>query len=289
MKRILLIASCLVFLTRIVGAQNGEALKIDALTAESKEHFAEAAKLFEEAYQAFRAQTLADTLCVFHAGLNYVRIGQFAKAIPFLDECIGLNINPGSSTRLLADSYVGLKQPGKAEELLLEGKATMPEDSTEFDEKLAYLYFNNGRYDKATDCFQQVTQAHPENKNYLYLLGLSLHRIQKYDQAIAVFELMQTEFPEDRRATKLLGVTLFERADELYRAQVDSLVRHDQTSVGVHPEFEELNEHYAQARAMLEKSLAEYPYDQLLISSLYKLYQRQGDAQRAEHMEKRIK
>lgn len=296
MKRTVLFLLVLMAISFAGRAQNADVLKSDAISAESQEQYADAARLFEEAHAAYKAQNQLDTACVYRAGMNYAKLDQFDKAKPLLEEALALNYNYGRTARLLADTYYGLKETAKAEETLLKGKEVVPEDSTDFDTKLAYLYFNTAQYDKAAASFKTVTDAIPGKKNYLYLYGFSLERIQKYDEAIAVFKGMQEQFPGDKRSKKMLGVTIFEKTDAANEAEVNRYEAAKKANkanlesyVGTRERLEVINKGYEEARVILEESLAEYPQDQLLITSLYKLYKKQFKEDKAEQMKKRIK
>jgi len=296
MKRIsftLLIVCAFVFFG---AAQNADVLKSDAISAESQEQYADAARLFEEAHAAYKAANVVDTACVYRAGMNYVKIDQFDKAIPLLEETLAMNYNPGRTSRLLADAYVGLKQNDKAEEILLKGKEASPEESLDFDKKLAYLYFNTGKYEQSAETFKAVNEGDPGKKNYMYLYGFSLERIQKYDEAIGVFQSMQEQFPGDKRSKKMLGVTMFEKTDAQNEAEVaryEAAKKANQAKledyIGTKKRLDDINAGYEDARVILEESLAEYPNDQLVITSLYKLYKKQFKEDKAEQMKKRIK
>jgi tetratricopeptide (TPR) repeat protein len=296
MKKTILSTCCLLFFAFCGMGQNADVLKSDAISAESQEQYADAARLFEEAHAAYKAQNVLDTACVYRAGMNYAKLDQFDKALPLLEEALALNYNYGRTARLLADTYLGLKDPEKAEEILLKGKETAPEESIEFDKKLAYLYFNTGQYDKAVESFKLVNDALPGKKNYMYLYGFSLERTQKYDDAIAVFQSMQEQFPGDKRSKKMLGITLFEKTDAAnetevnrYEAAKKANKANLESYIGTRERLEQINKGYEDARVILEESLEDYPQDQLVITSLYKLYKKQFKEDKAEQMKKRMK
>ncbi|PTN07360.1 tetratricopeptide repeat protein [Mangrovibacterium marinum] len=295
MKKTILSILSLLLLVVCAKAQNADVLKSDAISAESQEQYADAARLFEEAHAAYQAQDMLDTACVYRAGMNYAKLDQYDKAKPLLEEALALNYNYGRTARLLADTYYGLKDPVKAEKILLAGKEKLPEEAIEFDKKLAYLYFNTAQYAKAVESFKTVNEAVPGKKNYQYLYGFSLERTQKYDEAIAVFQAMQEQFPGDKRSKKMLGVTMFEKTDAANEAEV---ARYEaakkankanlESYVGTRERLEQINKGYESARVILEESLQEYPKDQLLIGSLYKLYKKQFKEDKAEQMKKRM-
>lgn len=271
-------------------AQNADVLKSDAISAESQEQYAQAAELFESAHKAYEAANVADTTCLYRAGMNYVKVKQFDKAVPLLEKVIAMDFNTGRSSRLLADAYVGTGKAAKAEATLLKGKEAVPYEAVDFDKKLAYLYFNTGQYAKAADAFATVNEAIPGNKNYLYLYGFSLERIKKYDEAIAVFQQAQELFPGEKRTKKMLGVTMFEKTDEANTKIVEDYEKNKNAKIGdyvtVKKQLEKVNTGYEQARVILEESLVDYPTDQMVANSLYKIYLKQNKSAKAEEMKK---
>ncbi len=275
-----------------VSAQVADVLKSDAISAESQEQYAQAAEFFEKAHAAYEEAGTPDTTCLYRAGMNYVKIKQYDKALPLLEKVIGMDYNPGRSARLLADAYVGTGKAAEAEAALLKGKEAVPSESVEFDKKLAYLYFNTGQYEKAAASFATVNEAIPGNKNYMYLYGFSLERIQKYDEAIEVFRNAQELFPGEKRTKKLLGVTLFEKTDEENAKVVANYEANKGANIGdyvaVKKRLEQVNAGYEEARVILEESLVNYPNDQMIVTSLYKIYLKQEKNAKAEEMKKLI-
>ena len=105
MKKSILSTLCLLLGVFYAMGQNADVLKSDAISAESQEQYADAARLFEEAHAAYKAQNELDTACVYRAGMNYAKLDQFDKAKPLLEEALALNYNYGRTARLLADTY----------------------------------------------------------------------------------------------------------------------------------------------------------------------------------------
>lgn len=264
--------------------QNADWLRNDALSAESQEQYADAARLFEQAYQWCASQNLTDTVCLCRAGMNYLKAEQFEKAVPLLEATLSLHYRAGTTARALADAYVGSSMPERAEQLLLAWKDSLPADSIAFDKKLAYLYFNAKQFDKAAAAFGVVTTAQPSNKNDWFLYGFSLEQAQKRDRAIAAFRSLREQFPGDRRAGKWLGITIFERADA---GTSGEMAPGDTVVPLLGPD--EIEAGYEQARVLLEEALVEFPHDQQIIAALYGIYTKQLNANRAAQMKKRMK
>lgn len=272
--------------------QTSEVFKSDGISAETQEQYEVAAKAFEAAANAFKEQNIIDTISIYRAGYNYARIDQYEKAIPFLQECIDLKYNEGRASRLLSDTYFGLKNIEKAETVLLTGKINCPEDQFEFDKKLAYLYLNSKQYEKAVISFEKVHRTAPENKNYAYLYGLSMERVKKYEQAIDIFTRLQQQFPNDSKSKKMLGITLFEQADE----QNERIVKNYETKqdarikdyIVTKRKLEEIDQKYDKARLILEESLADFPENKQVINTLYLIYRKQSKEKLAAEMKSRL-
>ncbi len=292
MKKTLLTTAAVVVMGLASFAQNADVLKSDAISAESQEQYADAARFFEEAHLAYQAANTLDTVCVYRAGSNYLKINQYDKAAIYLEQALALNYNPGRTSRMLADAYLGSKQNDKAEATLVAGKEATPEEAIEFDKKLAYLYFNSGQYQKSASTFGALNEAIPGNSNYMYLYAFSLERTKKYGEALEVLKSMQESYPDDKRAKKLYAVTYFEKTD----AENDAVVKGYEANkgakledyVGTKRRLEEITAHYEKSRVMLEESLADYPTDQMVIASLYKVYKKQGKETQAEAMRKKL-
>ncbi len=274
-------------------AQPAEVLKSDASSAEGQEEYALAAKNYEAAAKAFKNQNIIDSLCIYRAGYNYLKTEQYNKAIPFLQESIGLNYNLSRSYQLLSDAYLGINNAQKAGEVLLEGRKKVPGDETDFDKKLAYLYFNTGEYKKAAYQFARLDSLFPGNKSYMYLHGFALERIQKYDQAIEVLEKEQELFPDDKKARKILGLAWFERTDILNDKEVKRYESMKNAKledyIGTTKRLDQINTGYEKARGILEESLHDFPGDKLVIGTLYKIYKKQKKDDMAAQMQKLLK
>jgi len=269
-----------------------DVLKSDGISAEMQGQYEAAAKAFEAAANAYKQQNVIDTVCIYRAGYNYVRTGQYEKAIPFLQESVDLGYHEGRASRLLSDAYAGLNEVEKAEAVLLTGKANCPEEQADFDKKLAYLYYNSGQYGKAAAGFEQVNAQEPGNRNYMYLYGYSLERIKRFEEAAAVFKDMQRLFPGDKRSRRMLGLVCFEQTDALNEKEVN---RYEQKKNAKLEDYlltkrklDQIKEGYEEARVILEESLSDYPDDQAIMSSLYTIYKKQSKGGKASEMKSRL-
>lgn len=292
MKKLVIIFLIVVGCVNRSFAQPAEVLKSDGISAETQEQYEVAAKNFAAAAKAFKAQNVIDTVSIYHAGVNYARIDEHAKAIPYLEEAIQLNYNVGRASRLLSDAYYHQKEMDKAESVLLSGKDACPQDEFEFDKKLAYLYFNSGQYEKAATTFQKVNEASPGNKNYLYLYGFSLERLKKYKEAISVFEQVEQQFPRYKKAIKMLGITLFEQADALNSETVKSYETNKgaklEDYISTKRKLENIDQIYEKARLKLEESLDNYPNDKQIVNALYVIYKKQKKEDKANQMKNKL-
>lgn len=293
MEKRLIIVLALCSLGFISPAQDAAVLKGDALNAELQEHYGDAATYFDAAAKAYKAQNIIDTLCIYRAGVNYVKIKKYKEAIPFLQESLDMNWNSGYTSRLLAEAYAGIQKPDTAEQILIAGKEKVPEEAPEFDRRLAYLYFNSGQYEKARTSFEKLITLSPGGKDYLFLYGFSLERTKEYEKAVAVFEKMQLLFPDDKESGKMLAISYFEQTDDLNEKEVkryNSLKNAKlEDYIGTRKRLEEIDVRYEKARIMLEQSHKDFPTDQIVINLLYKVYKKQNNTTGMSEMKKLMK
>jgi tetratricopeptide (TPR) repeat protein len=292
MKKLASITFLLFSIATFSFGQMGDVHKSDGISAESQEQYEEAAKAFEAAIKAFQEQNIVDTTCIYHAGLNYSKIEQYDKAIPYLKDAIQMNYNVGRASRLLADAYYKQKDIERAEATLIEGKESIPEEGFEFDKKLAYLYFNTGQFEKSAEYFQKVNEADPGKKSYMYLYAFSLERLKKYDQAIELFETIHQQNPSYKKATKMLGITLFEQADALNAAAVENYESNKKANIGdyvkIKRKLENIDTIYEKARVILEEAINDYPNDKQVANSLYQIYKKQSKEDKAAQMKSKL-
>jgi tetratricopeptide (TPR) repeat protein len=274
-------------------AQTAEVLRSNAAIAETEGNYNEAAVNYEKAAMAFEEQGITDTVCFYRAGSNYLKIDQYGKAIPFFEKSVRLGYMESQSCLLLSDAYWGLKNTEKAEDVLLAGKIKAAENVSDFDKKLAYLYFNTGKYKEAAVEFSKLNDLFPGKKNYMYLYGFSLERIKEYDQAIQLLEAVQKEFPGDKKSKKILGITYFEQTDSLNTAEIKRYESKTDAGledyIGTKKRLDRINAGYEKARIILEESLSDYPDDKSIINVLYQIYKKQKDNNKAAQMEKLLK
>jgi tetratricopeptide (TPR) repeat protein len=294
MKKSILTLSISLFITAISFAQNADVAKSDAIGAEFQEQYAKAAEAFAKAAEAYTTEkNIIDTFCVYHAGLNYYKVKQYEKAIPFIEKAISLNYKTISGTKMVADCYIKLKQNDKAESILLAAKEKYPANSIDFEKKLGYLYFNSGRYKESANSFKIINEQIPGKKSYMYLYGFSLERMKKYEDAIVIFRDLNSKFPTYKNGNRMLGITLFEYADSQNKLAVEKYNKIKDQSLDDYivtkRKIEKINKTYEEARIILETSHKEKPNDKQVINALYKIYKKQSKNTKAAEMQKLLK
>jgi tetratricopeptide (TPR) repeat protein len=281
-----LLASCLL----TSKAQSADQIKTDAMNAELQEDYEQAAKLFAKAAQSFEAEGSPDLESLYGAGYNFLKIKKYSDAIPFLLKSYELGFNSGKSCRLLSDAYLSSNQFSEAEQILVEGAGKLPEEKNEFDPKLAYLYFNTGQYAKSVIKFDELLAENPTNRNYLYLKGFSLERIQKFDEAIDNFNQILEQDPDDKNAKKMLAYTCFEKVDAGYEQEIKRYNAMKDAKlvdyVKIKNQLKQLENEYEKAKFMLEDSFKDFPTDKMLINALYKVYKKQNNTSKMAEIQK---
>ncbi len=262
----------MLFLALFSFGQNADVAKSDGIGAESQEMYEKAAKAFEEAINAYAGQNVTDTFCIYHAGLNYSRVKQYEKAVPFLEKAIALDYSVVNGTKMLADAYTKLKKTDKAENILLAAREKYTANSFDFDKKLGYLYFNTGKYEKAANAFKTVNEQSPGKKSYMYMYAFALERTRKYKQAIDVFRELNQKFPTYKNGTKMLGITLFEYAEQQNKKIVASYNSKKGQSLDdylvVKKKLDKIDQVYKEAQTKLNEAQKDFPNDKQITDIL---------------------
>ena len=225
-----------------------------------------------------KTKAKTDTLSIFKAGQNYVRIDQYAKGIPFLKRCIDLNYAEPNVYYSLSQAYEKLKDSDNAESILAEGITKFPESKADFTKKLGYLYFNSGKYEKAVSCLETALESEPENETFLYLYGSSLDKLKKYNESAAAFEKILATNPDHKKSITKLGLVYYKQTDYLYKKEkkrYESIKNPSRVDYhNFNQKLESISLGYKKALPMLEKAHQMSPKNKSIIGCLAVAYKR---------------
>lgn len=112
----------------------------------------------------------------------YYSYRQYQKAVDFAQKCKGCD----NKERIIAMSYFGMEDYGKAEKILLELVAKNTNDA-EVIYTLARTYLEMGLEGKAIPYFEKAIQADRTKSKWLFELGLMYYNNDNYKNAVVYF------------------------------------------------------------------------------------------------------
>jgi tetratricopeptide (TPR) repeat protein len=283
----------LVFILLFVGfglvqAQEADVAKSNGIMYEGQMQYQKAADAYALAEKLYAEKGVIDTLCVFKAGQNYVRLEQYEKAIPYLEKAAELKYADKNVFLSLADAYSGLKNYEAAEQALIKGLEIFPEEEPTYRKKLAYHYFNSKNFDEAVATIDLALELYPGDDNLMYLKGSALERNKKYDEAVLVFESILAQDPNHKKSITKLGVLKFKLTDYLYAKETKRYESmKNPTRVDYHnskKKLEAISQGFNEAIPYLEKARTFKPNDKLVLNCLMVAYRRTNQTQKSDEI-----
>lgn len=287
MKKLIVI--CLLGLSaQICFSQEADVLKSDAIMMEGQMQYLKAAELYEIAALKYESDQKTDAFMFFKAGQCYNRVKKYEDALQMLNKSVSFGYSETELYISLADSYIGLKDFGKAEQALLKGKEQNDELDLEITKKLAYTYINSKQFEKAVNEINIGLEHTPDDVSLLYYLGSSYQRLKKYPEACESLERVLEVDPNHKNATKMLGVLYFKLTDYQYNKETKRYeALKNPSRIDYHnstKKLEEISKGYKKCLPYLEKAHSNSPKDKSIISCLNVAYRRLKMESKANEM-----
>ena len=112
---------------------------------------------------------------------------------------------------LLAEALGQTGNLAAARELLRQMREARPDARLALFEAEGQLLYNQGRYQSASELYDQALQEFSDNRTLLYGRALSLERLDRLDEVERDLRRMLAEDPDDPLALNALGYTLADR------------------------------------------------------------------------------
>lgn len=261
--------------------------------------FQNAAAYFEQSFQ-IRLKTTkeSDSTTAYNVAISAARVPDRAKAIEYYEILRSLNYRPAQVYPDLARLYLDDGQDAKAEEILGEGRAKMPNNQDLITSELN-IYLERGEYDKALNNLNLAINNDPSNK-YLYSARATIYN-SKFDemykeestreQAMESFAKAEADYkkaieidPAYFDALYNLGALYFNRGAELLNEA--NLISNDD-------EYKKAREvataELMKALPFLEKAHEVEPSDQSTMVSLRDIYGRTNQTDKYDAMDAKLK
>lgn len=262
MKKILVLMT-MVSLGLTAWGQNADVTKSDAIMEESLQNFAKAAQLYETAAAAYEANSVYDTLCIYRAGVCYMKTKDFQKSLPFFNKLESRNMVFPELYLSLSDNHAGLKDFPKAKAYLLKALETYPDSKGDVLKKMVPVTYNGGLYAEASKYADEALAVMPNDANIHYIKILSLEQQGRLDDAIAAGEALLAVDPENAKGIEKLGLIICRKTDADYDKEKK---RYEAIKAPTRVDFsnttkklESISQGYRKAMPYLEQALARNP------------------------------
>lgn len=264
MKKSILILA-LAFLLQPGKAQNQDpdVLKSDALMAQSIDDFASAAQLFEAAVLAYEEKGVFDTLSVYRAGINNIRLKKHERALEYLNKMVLKQIESADLYHAMADAFIGLNNFEEAQIQLEKIPATNPEEAPQAYRKLTTVCFNGRKFEDAIMYADKSLENQPGDSHILLIKMMAQAQSGKVNEAIKTGEDLLALDPENPRANEQVGLLLSRITDMQYdreKKRYDNLANPTRVDYSnTRKKLADISQQYRKAIPHLEKALAANP------------------------------
>ena len=139
--------------------------------------------------------------------LAYNKKGEYAKAIPVLDEAIQIAPEHPTSYYFKGISYTGMKNYGQAEIEYTNAISKNPNYvAAYFNRGILYTDYIN-LFDKGIADFKKVLELNPNNKDATINIGICYFKMNKWKEAFEQYTRAIQSFPDDGKIFYLRAIT----------------------------------------------------------------------------------
>lgn len=128
----------------------------------------------------------------FHEGVRLKAKGQYREAITAFDSCFTVRPTDDAAAFGLAQCYLLLNdQPNAAK--YTEAASKLDPKNKWYTQELAYMYYNQSKFQESANCFEKLVAAEPRNVDWWYGYAEVLKRTGKYQAAIDAYDKMEDQ------------------------------------------------------------------------------------------------
>lgn len=152
-----------------------------------------------------------------------IAAGRYTQSLELLEKAAALNPGDFNLYILMADAYLGLKQPDMATKLVNENIDRFSgEDRSELLLELADVYDDWEEFDKLFDCLKMVLEEDPENEEALHKICFWAEYTGRIEESIRLHQQILDDHPYNELAWFNLGsayqeIRLYEKAIDAYK------------------------------------------------------------------------
>lgn len=128
----------------------------------------------------------------FHEGIRFKIKGQLPDAVAAFEICVAQKPNDDAVVFALAQCYLLLNDRAKAAEFT-ERAAKIDPKNIWYTQELAYMYFEQSRFEESSACFQKMVAKEPKNTDWWFGYAEVLKRLNKRQEAIDAYTQMEDQ------------------------------------------------------------------------------------------------
>ncbi|HLP55139.1 MAG TPA: tetratricopeptide repeat protein [Fluviicola sp.] len=128
----------------------------------------------------------------FHEGVRFKVKGQLQDAVQAFEVCLAQKPNDDAVIFALAQCYLLLNDRSKAAEFT-ERAAKIDPKNIWYTQELAYMYFEQSRFEESAACFQKMVAKEPKNTDWWFGYAEVLKRLNKRQEAIDAYTQMEDQ------------------------------------------------------------------------------------------------
>lgn len=209
-----------------------------------------------------------DTGMYYNAGLAAVNSGKYTDAIKYFEKCAEVGYLGVTPYFQIYESYLGLKDTAKAENVLLGLPEKFPNDKN-ITLQLIDLYIKSNRNEEALKYINVAKEADPQNATLFFAAGIIQLNLFNYDAAIEELTKSIELNPNLFETQHGLGAAYINKAADMFTKANEIMDVNKYTEA-----IDQANVVYAKALPYMEKAYELKNDDVDVMRSLRELYYR---------------
>lgn len=252
-----------------------------AYTANDQKNYSEAAMYFDKAFElAQQKLNRVDTINAWYGGMMAENAKEYELSAELYQTCVDLGFKKDTAYYTLGELYETMGDTVKAIETYKAGTAKYPYNTGMLNQMIN-IYLKQGKSEEAKETLLAAIEEQPENPTYHFVLGTMYENTGATEEALAEY-MAAVELKEDYADAWYNYGAIFVNQGVALTNQMNEL---PMDAVEEYGKLEaERKELYLKAIPALEKSYQYAPEDLAIVQTLYQLYIKTGNNEKAAEM-----
>lgn len=128
----------------------------------------------------------------FHSAVRFKSKGQYKEAIQAFDSCFTARPTDDAAAFGLAQCYLLVNDKTKSSQYT-EIASKLDPNNIWYTQELAYMYYNQSKFEEAKKCFAKMIEKEPKNIDWLFGYADLLRRTNKPLEAVSALDKMEDQ------------------------------------------------------------------------------------------------